>query len=142
MSAGSRSAGAYAYAGAGAGGGGEDVKKLAEMPNICFGTAQGQLESTLAIALANGYFHIDGAEAYNNHKIVQVAISAIPRQGLWITWKDNNITLEKIQEIVRRLQCGYIDLFLIHLSCGIHQDYVELKKAQSAGLIRFYGVSN
>jgi diketogulonate reductase-like aldo/keto reductase len=144
VSAGSRSASAgsnaaYDYAGAG---GGDGVRKLAEMPKICFGTAQGLLDKTLPLALANGYTHIDGAEVYNNHRIVQEAIRHVQRQSLWITWKDNNITLEKIQEIVRKLQCGYIDLFLIHFGCGVAQDYVELKKAQSAGLIRFYGVSN
>jgi len=145
VSAGSRSAAsagsnaAYDYAGAG---GGDGVRKLAEMPKICFGTAQGLLDKTLPLALANGYTHIDGAEVYNNHRIVQEAIRPVQRQSLWITWKDNNITLEKIQEIARKLQCGYIDLFLIHFGCGVAQDYVELKKAQSAGLIRFYGVSN
>jgi len=123
--------------------GGEDgAAGGAEMPKICFGTAQGLLDKTLPLALANGYTHIDGAEVYNNHRIVRESIRLKQRRSLWITWKDNTITVEKIQDILIKLQCGYIDLFLIHFGCGVAQDYDELKKAQKAGFIRYYGVSN
>ena len=120
---------------------------LAEMPHICFGTAQENLENTLTKALTTGYVHIDGAEAYAAgrpayHQIVHNAIKKIPRENLWITWKDNSITQTKIENICKKLGCGYIDLFLVHHSCGKPADFTEFKKAQNAGLIRHYGVSN
>lgn len=116
-----------------------------KMPQLCFGTAQINLEITLSKALANGYRHIDGAEAYGDYSyktIVRDAIKSIPRGELWITWKDNDITLEKIRRICTELNCEYIDLFLVHHSCGKESDFSEFKKAQDAGLIRYYGVSN
>ena len=122
------------------------------MPQICFGTVQARLNVTLPLALSIGYRHIDGAEAeaYGSsvggkqkyYKIIRDAIKVIPRNQLWITWKDNNITLDKIRIICDILDCGYIDLFLVHHSCGEGNDFVEFKKAQAAGLIRYYGVSN
>ena len=120
---------------------------LAEMPKICFGTAQENLKNILTMALDSSYNHIDGAEAYASgrptyHGIVKNAIKTIPRENLWITWKDNNITQTKIANICKKLGCGYIDLFLVHHSCGTASDFTEFKKAQEAGLIRYYGVSN
>jgi len=144
LKAGSRSSSAAA-GGEDAAAGGEDAAAGgggAEMPKICFGTAQELLDKTLPLALDNGYTHIDGAEVYNNHRIVRESIRLKQRRSLWITWKDNTITVEKIQDILMKLQCGYIDLFLIHFGCGVAQDYDELKKAQTAGFIRYYGVSN
>jgi hypothetical protein len=38
--------------------------------------------------------------------------------------------------------CTYIDLFLIHHSCGNDSDFVVFKQAVDENLIRFYGVSN
>jgi diketogulonate reductase-like aldo/keto reductase len=120
---------------------------LAEMPKICFGTAQENLKNILTMALDSSYNHIDGAEAYASgrptyHGIVKNAIKTIPRENLWITWKDNNISQTKIANICKKLGCGYIDLFLVHHSCGTASDFTEFKKAQEAGLIRYYGVSN
>jgi diketogulonate reductase-like aldo/keto reductase len=116
-----------------------------KMPQLCFGTAQINLEITLSKALANGYRHIDGAEAYGDYRYkttVRDAIKSIPRDELWITWKDNDISLEKIRRICTELNCEYINLFLVHHSCGKESDFFEFKKAQDAGLIRYYGVSN
>jgi diketogulonate reductase-like aldo/keto reductase len=118
---------------------------IQKMPQICFGTAQINLKVTLPLALRSGYRHIDGAECYGGSdykKIVRDAIKAIPRDQLWITWKDDGISLEKIRRICAELDCKYIDLFLVHHSCGKESDFVEFKKAQAADLIRYYGVSN
>ena len=47
-----------------------------------------------------------------------------------------------IQEAIRKLDCEYIDLFLVHYDCGKSDDYSAFKTAKSANLIRYYGVSN
>ena len=119
---------------------------LEEMPKICFGTVHDNLEQTLEIALRNGYRHIDGAENYGYEKkeIIKNVIKKcnIPREELWITWKDNNITLKKIITICSELDCEYIDLFLVHHGCGKPDDFIQLKIAQEEGFIKHYGVSN
>lgn len=124
------------------------------MPQLCFGTVQPFLEYSLPIAFNLGYRHIDGAEVYEEahasygssaisyKTIIKNEIKKIPRNQLWITWKDNNITSEKIKRICDELECGYIDLFLIHHGCGSENDFIEFKKAKVTGLIRNYGVSN
>jgi hypothetical protein len=125
---------------------------LAIMPQLCFGTVQDNLHFTLPKALEVGYRHIDCASNYaSNYRgedeyinIIKDAIKTIDcsREELWITWKSDAITIENIQEIIRKLECGYIDLFLKHHSCGNDSDFEIFKQAQQMGLIRFYGVSN
>ena len=120
---------------------------LAEMPQLCFGTAQDYLEITLPIALRLGYQHIDGADAYGGDKYLSamkkaLKESGIPRNQLWITWKSDGITLSKIQRVINALECGYIDLFLVHHGCGNDSDMIAFQEAQAAKLIRYFGVSN
>jgi len=116
---------------------------LEKMPQICFGTAQTNLDITLDLALKNGFIHIDGADAYRYIEITKDNIKKIPREQLWITWKSDTITLEHIRKIIEILDCNYIDLFLIHHAQSIKESaLIEFKKAQTEGLIRFYGVSN
>ena len=118
---------------------------LEDMPQICFGTAQNNLKKTLSLALEIGYRHIDCADAYggNTYKtIIKDAIKIIPREKLWITWKSSSIDDGLIPKIIEQLDCGYIDLFLIHFGCGKPEDFDTLKQAQTEGLIRFFGVSN
>jgi diketogulonate reductase-like aldo/keto reductase len=124
---------------------------LKKMPQLCFGTAQRNINLTVPKALELGYKHIDGAELYQciskeNHttykNIIKEEIKKYGRNELWITWKDDNIKLEKIKKIINELDCNYIDLFLVHNSCGTENDFIELKKAKNEGLIRFYGISN
>jgi len=124
-------------------------KKLDKMPQICFGTVRDKLEIALPLVFELGYRHIDGAEGYGGDdykKIIRDAIKKIQtniqREELWITWKSDYITVDNIKQIVNKLECGYIDLFLIHHNCGIDNDFIEFKKAQSEGLIKHYGVSN
>ena len=105
---------------------------LTHMPQICFGTAQYNLNKTLKKAISElHYRHIDCAEAYANtynnkieyKNIIKEQINLIDRKNLWITWKDNKITVDKIIQIIKDLDCGYIDLFLIHHSCGSESDF-------------------
>lgn len=129
------------------------LEPLATMPQICFGTAQANLEKTLPKALNVGYRHIDCADAYsfearNYFDILKGSFSSFftkghAREELWITYKSDTISVGRIQSTIDKLGCKYIDLFLIH-----HFDKVggnslnELVKAKEAGLIRYLGVSN
>lgn len=127
---------------------------MPEMPQLCFGTAQRNLEVVLSKAFDLGYRHIDGAEVYGSRgfgyepgqykSIVKECIQEkIPnRHDLWITWKADKPTFDEIEKIVEDLDCQYIDLFLIHHSCGSEADFGTLDRAQKAGLIRYFGVSN
>lgn len=128
---------------------------LIDMPKLVFGTVQSNLAITLKKALDHNYRHIDCADAYvenysrgsssyagNYFEIISNIIRQVPRNQLWITWKSNNISIENIRSIIRKLDCTYIDLFLIHHSCGNDFDFAVFKQAVGEKLIRFYGVSN
>jgi diketogulonate reductase-like aldo/keto reductase len=121
---------------------------LTIMPQLCFGTAQYNLPETLKIALHdNGIRHIDGADGYqfnyhtNYFEIIKDGIKEIPREELWITWKSNNTSVSNIRGIIERLECIYIDTFLVHHD-RCDSDLSDLIKAKERGLVRFIGVSN
>jgi diketogulonate reductase-like aldo/keto reductase len=115
------------------------------MPQLCFGTVQQNLEIKLPEALGLGYRHIDGADAYGSsdyrHKI-NYFIKAIPRNQLWITWKSDAISVDNIRQTIADLDCNYLDLYLVHHSCGTDADMIELQRAKDLNLIRYFGVSN
>ncbi len=120
--------------------------RLHDMPQIAFGTAQGNLHVTLPLALSKGYRHIDCASIYHSGSpyyfdTIKESIRG-KRSDIWITWKSDNITEEEIQRVIDLLECEYLDLFLIHHSCGSDHDFEVLKLCQSKGLITYYGVSN
>jgi len=128
---------------------------LASMPQLCFGTAQENFEKMLELALQIGYRHIDGADAYSSwqpdyfdtirrvlEKVSSEAESPIKREELWITWKGEPKSIDEIRDTISKLNCKYIDLYLIH---GWRKQWHMmdiLKKAKVEGLIRNYGVSN
>jgi diketogulonate reductase-like aldo/keto reductase len=129
------------------------AEPLATMPSICVGTAQYNhanpctVGPIVSVALAFGYRHIDGAEGYGPpayRKALGAAIKAscVPRNQIWITWKSDNISRELITAHIADLNCAYIDLFLIHHSCGTPAEFAVLQAAQAAGQIRHFGVSN
>jgi diketogulonate reductase-like aldo/keto reductase len=121
---------------------------LTIMPQLCFGTAQLNLENTLKIALHdNGIRHIDGADAYGGIdylEIIKSEIKEIPREELWITWKSNDTSIENIRRIIEHLECRYIDTFLVHhdYDCIADAQLINLVEVKDLGLVRFIGVSN
>jgi diketogulonate reductase-like aldo/keto reductase len=120
---------------------------LAEMPQLCFGTVHANLEKTLPNALRLGYRHIDGADVYGGIpylSAIKTALkeSGIPRNQLWITWKSDVISPSNIQRVINQLECGYIDLFLVHHGCGSEDNMKVFQEAQAAKMIRYFGVSN
>jgi diketogulonate reductase-like aldo/keto reductase len=119
---------------------------LTIMPQLCFGTAQYNLEKTLKIALHdNGIRHIDGADAYGGIdylEIIKSEIKEIPREELWITWKSDDTSIENIRRIIEHLECRYIDTFLVHHDFKCNHDLSNLVRTTELGLVRFIGVSN
>ena len=126
------------------------VYNIENMPQLCFGLVNHSEDNEKLIvninkAFTKGYRHFDGAERYGNDiykQAVKRALSDKERADFWLTWKDNNITVAKVRDIIEKLNCEYIDLFLIHLSCGSEADYIALEECKRLGLVRYWGVSN
>ena len=81
-----------------------------------------EAEQAVSWALEIGYRLIDTAAMYNNEKEIGNAIraSGIPRDEIFITTKVHNDdqgldkTLRAFEESQKKLNCGYIDLYLVH----------------------------
>ena len=136
-----------------------------KIPKIAFGTWQvapgDEAYNSVTMALKVGYTHIDTALAYENEESVGKAIkdSKIKRENLFITTKlpSHIKTYEGAKEAfytsLKYLDCGYIDLYLIHAPwpwSNVGQDCekgnIEAWKAMidlyNEGLIKAIGVSN
>ena len=136
-----------------------------KIPKIAFGTWQvkpgDEAYNSVSMALKLGYKHIDTALAYENEESVGKAIkdSKIKREELFITTKlpSHIKTYEGAKEAfmtsLKYLDCGYIDLYLIHAPwpwSNVGEDCtkgnIEAWKAMidlyNEGLIRAIGVSN
>ncbi len=136
-----------------------------KMPKVGFGTWQipngDAAYNAVALALKNGYRHIDTAAAYGNEKSVGKAIkdSGIPRKDIFITTKlpaeiknyeEAKATLLKSLEL---LGVDYLDLYLIHApwpwsemgkdcKIGNVEVYKVFEEFYKNGKIRAIGVSN
>ena len=102
-------------------------------------------------ALKAGYRHIDTAAAYFNEENVGRAVkdSGIPREDIFITSKlwlqDYGYEQPKkgIARSLRKLDLGYIDLYLIHQPYGdVTGAWKAMEEAKEAGQIKSIGVSN
>ncbi len=102
-------------------------------------------------ALKAGYRHIDSAAAYFNEEDVGKAVrdSGIPREEIFVTSKlwlqDHGYEAAKkgIARSLRKLDLGYIDLYLIHQPYAMWQVHGKRwKKAKADGKIKSIGVSN
>jgi len=74
-------------------------------------------------ALKYGYRHIDTAQLYRNEDQVGAAVKAsgIPRESIFITSKimqGGDRTADSVQQSLKKLDLGYIDLYLIHSGHG------------------------
>jgi diketogulonate reductase-like aldo/keto reductase len=97
-----------------------------EIPYIGLGTynirSQKEVDRAIHSALEVGYRLIDTAAAYYNEKEIGKALknSSVPREEIFITTKLDNPdhgyqhALKAFDESLRKLDCGYIDLYLIH----------------------------
>ncbi|KAG5643620.1 hypothetical protein DXG03_000587 [Asterophora parasitica] len=103
-------------------------------------------------ALKAGYRHIDTAQMYENEELVGAAVKAsgIPRESVFITSKVVDVgskTARSIQESLKKLDLGYIDLYLIHSAHGGKDVRLQTYKTllEHAGPnkpLRSVGVSN
>lgn len=107
-------------------------------------------EAALA-ALKAGYRHLDTAAAYFNEEDVGRAVrdSGIPREEIFVTSKlwlqDYGYEPAKkgIARSLRKLDIGYIDLYLIHQPYGdVPGAWKAMEEAKAEGKLRAIGVSN
>ncbi|NPC94151.1 aldo/keto reductase [Bacillus sp. WMMC1349] len=103
-------------------------------------------------AIKNGYRSIDTAAIYQNEEGVGKGIkeSGISREQLFITSKVWNSdqgyekTLAAFDESLRKLECDYLDLYLIHWpgKDKYKETWRALEKLYKDGRVRAIGVSN
>lgn len=109
----------------------------------------------VAMAINNGYRHIDTAQKYGNEDAVGQAVraAAVPRDDLFVTTKlvkqyfgDVATVRAGIEHSLRETGLDYIDLMLMHWPNPWLDNYVEtcasLAQLVETGLIRAWGVSN
>lgn len=137
-----------------------------EIPALGYGTWLIKNEDAprcVKLALEAGYTHIDSAQAYGNEEGVGKAIreSGLNREDLFITtkvqaeYKSYKKAKKSIDESLKKLDIGYIDLILIHcpqpwaLFRGRRKFYKEnievwkaLEEAYKEGKVKAIGVSN
>lgn len=125
-----------------------------KMPKLGYGVYQTPPEETercVLDAIRIGYRSIDTAQAYGNEEGVGNAIvkCGLPREDLFITTKVwiSNYGYEKakasIEESLKKLQTGYIDLLLLHQPFGDYYGaYRAMEEAYKEGKVRAIGVSN
>ena len=125
-----------------------------KMPILGYGVYQTPPEETercVRQAIDIGYRAIDTAQAYGNEEGVgrALAASGLPREDFFITTKIwiSNAGYEKakasIDESLKKLGTGYVDLLLIHQPFGdYYGSYRAMEEASDAGKVRAIGVSN
>ena len=126
-----------------------------KIPVIGFGTytipGDGTTYEAVLTALKAGYRHIDTAAAYFNEEDVGRAVrdSGIPREEIFVTSKlwlqDHGYEQAKvgIARSLRKLDLGYIDLYLIHQPYGdVPGAWKAMEEAKAEGKLRSIGVSN
>ena len=125
-----------------------------KMPKLGYGVYQTPPEETercVLDAIRIGYRSIDTAQTYGNEEGVGNAMvkCGLPREDLFITTKIwiSNYGYEKakasIEESLKKLQTGYIDLLLLHQPVGDYYGaYRAMEEAYKEGKVRAIGVSN
>jgi len=129
-----------------------------EIPQVGLGVWQAEegaeVEGAVRAALAAGYRLVDTAAIYGNEVGVGRAIKAggLPRDVTFITtklWNANHAygdALRAFDESLRKLDCGYIDLYLIHWPLPMEGKFTEawkaLEKLYADQRVRAIGVSN
>lgn len=126
-----------------------------EMPILGFGVYQiadaQECERSVLDAIEVGYRSIDTAAAYGNEEAVGNAIkkSGIAREELFITTKlwIADASYDKAKKAfelsLKKLQLGYLDLYLIHQPYGdVYGAWKAMEELYAQGKIRAIGVSN
>lgn len=129
-----------------------------EIPVFGFGTFlipnDGSTYKAVSEALKAGIRHVDTAVAYFNEEEVGQAVreSGIPREEIFVTsklWLQDygyEATKQAIETSLRKLNIGYIDLYLMHQPYGeidnLAGSWKAMEEAKADGKIRSIGVSN
>ena len=125
-----------------------------QIPVLGFGVFQippAETAQAVAEAIKAGYRHIDTAQAYMNEAEVGQGVkqSGVPREEIFITskvWVENygyEAAKASLDRSLSRLDCGYIDLMLLHQPFNdIYGAWRALEEYQAVGKIRAIGVSN
>lgn len=128
----------------------------ARIPALGLGTWDlrgGQCAELVAHALTHGYQHIDTAQMYANEREVGqgIAASGVTRDAFFLTtkiWPDNfsaDDFARAAEERVRLLDCGPVDLLLLHWpsrEVPLAETMAALVKAKRDGLTKHIGISN
>jgi len=113
-----------------------------------------EVEAAVHAAFEAGYRLIDTAAIYGNEAGVGKAVkdSGLPREEIFITtklWNANHAyddALRAFDESMSRLDCGYIDLYLIHWPLPMDGKFPEawraMEKLYNDKRVRAIGVSN
>ena len=130
------------------------------MPGIGFGTWKfSDTDETTEIikqALDCGYRLIDTASAYQNERAIGNALASYDREELFLSGKlwnsDRNDVLSACEKTLQKLQCGYLDLYLMHwpASNALHDDWAkinhhvwqQMEQLVDSGKAKSIGVSN
>ena len=116
--------------------------------------AQTEAVNLMREAIEVGYRRIDTAALYGNEAEVGQGIreSGIDREDIFVTtkiWNDRqgyDESLKAIDESLKRLDLGYLDMLLIHWPSPSQDLYLQtwkaFEKVLAAGLVRNIGVSN
>ncbi len=111
-----------------------------------------EAEQAVSWALEIGYRLIDTAAMYNNEQEIGNAVrqSTVPRSELFITTKVNNTdqgydnTLRGFEVSQKKLNCDYVDLYLIHwpIKATRKETWLALERLYQEGQVRAIGVAN
>ncbi len=129
-----------------------------EIPQVGLGVFQtregSEVERAVQAALEAGYRLIDTAAIYGNEVGVGKAIKAsgLAREEIFVTtklWNANHAyedALRAFDESLEKLDCGYVDLYLIHWPLPMEGKFTEAWKALEelyrGERVRAIGVSN
>ncbi len=114
----------------------------------------GEVENAVQTAIESGYRLIDTAATYENEAGVGKGIKAsgVPREELFVTTKlwnahhDYDAALRAFDESLAKLDCDYLDLYLIHWPLPMEGKFTQawkaLEKLYSDKKVRAIGVSN
>lgn len=137
------------------------------MPLLGLGTFRMTDAADVKKAVEIGYRHFDCARIYGNEDMVGEGLkdylqsSPEARSSLWITskvWNDAHrpeVMLKSVEKTMSDLDCGYLDLLLIHwpdawvpggeepdTTVTIRDTYTAMEKLVDEGRVKFLGVSN
>ena len=125
-------------------------------PSLGLGTWQIEGDAcveAVADALRIGYRHVDTAQAYGNEREVGEGVrrSGVDRDSVWVTTKVARENLRydacraSVEESLRQLDVGPIDLLLIHWphdEVPLSESLSAMDELRSEGKVRHLGVSN